>query len=168
MNLNIFTAADASRVADAVKSSDKSGAEIAEQGRARQPGETPQVAADDLYSQVVKYVPTPLLGLYLVAVNAAASSFSGSTERVTLWVIFGVFAISVVGFLHTRKVRRWEQIGVSVAAFVAWVAASPGPFQAIHNYPDVIGTFALIAVVLVTLVFHLKPLPKDVIEDAAP
>lgn len=168
MNLNIFTEADATAVAQAVKQSPKSATEIAEQARARKPGETPQVAADDLYSQVLKYVPTPLLGLYLVAVNAAASSFSGNTERVTLWVIFGIFAISVVGFLHTRKVKRWEQIAVSVAAFVAWVAASPGPFQAIHNYPDVIGTFALIAVVLVTLVFHLKPLPDDVIESSEP
>jgi len=168
VNLNIFTEADATKVTRAVKESPKTPTEIAEQGRAAKPGETPQVAADDLYSQVVKYVPTPLLGLYLVAVNAAASSFSGNTERVTLWVIFGIFAISVVGFLHTRKVKRWEQIGVSVAAFVAWVAASPGPFQAIHNYPDVIGTFALIAVILVTLVFHLKPLPDDVIEDSGP
>lgn len=168
MNLNIFTQDDASKVADAVKATPKSGAQIAQEAKDRPPGETPQVAADDIYSQVLKYVPTPLLGLYLVAVNAAVSSFSGNTERVTLWVIFGIFAISVVGFLRTRKVERWEQVAISVAAFVAWVAASPGPFQAIHNYPDVIGTFALIAVVLVTLVFHLKPLPDDVINDSAP
>lgn len=168
MNLNIFTEADAATVAEAVKSSEKSGAKIAHEAKARKEGETPQVAADDLYSQVMKYVPTPLLGLYLVAVNAALSSFSGSTERVALWVIFGVFAISVIGFLRTRKVERWEQIGISVAAFVAWVAASPGPLQAIDNYPDVIGTFALIGVVLVALVFQLKPLPADVIKDSGP
>jgi hypothetical protein len=168
VNLNIFTANDAARVAEAVKATEKSGTDIALEGQARKPGETPQVSADDLYSQIVKYVPTPLLGLYLLAVNAASSSFSGNTERVTLWVIFIVFGVAVVGFLRTRKVDRWTQIGISVAAFAAWVAASPGPFQAIAGYPDVIGTFALIAVVLVTLVFHLNPLPDEVINDSKP
>jgi hypothetical protein len=57
---------------------------------------------------------------------------------------------------------------VSVAAFIAWVAASPDPFQAIKGYPEVIGTFALIAVVLGSLVFQLKPLPDRVINDSKP
>jgi hypothetical protein len=168
MNLNIMTVADAAKVADAVKVSDKSGEVIAEEGMARVPGETPQVAGDDLYSQVVKYVPTPLIGLYLVAVNAALSSFSGHSERVALWIIFLVFAAAIVAFLRTRGVRRLGQIVISVAAFVAWVAASPGPFQSIKDYPEVIGTFALLGVILVTLVFKLKPLPDSVINEVKP
>jgi hypothetical protein len=168
VNLNILTVDDAAAVADAVKATDKSPREIATEGRDRRPGETPQVTADDLYAQVVKYVPTPLIGLYLLAVNAALSAFSDDDERIALWVIFVVFVLAVIGFLRTRGVHRPLQIGVSIAAFVAWVAASPGPFQAIKDYPEVIGTFALLAVVLVTLVFRLKPLPTSVINDAKP
>lgn len=168
MNLNVLTVDDAAKIADAVKGSEKSGKEIAEDGKERKPGETPQVAADDLYSQVVKYVPTPLIGLYLITVNAALGALSGDGERVALWIIFALFAIAVVGFLHTRKVRRRGQIALSVVAFTAWVAASPGPFQAINGYPEVIGTFALIAVVLFVLVFQLKPLPQNVIDDSKP
>lgn len=168
MNLNIMTVGDAARIADAVKATPKSGVEIAAEGRRRTPGTTPQVSADDLYMQVVKYVPTPLIGLYLLAVNAALSAFSGDAERVALWVIFGVFGLSVIGFLRTRKVARVEQIGMSVAAFVAWVAASPGPLQAIEGYPEVIGTFALLAIVLVAIVFQLRPLPDAVLEASKP
>jgi hypothetical protein len=168
VNLNILTVDDAAKIADAVKATPKTGHQIATDGHNRTPGKTPQVAADDVYSQVVKYVPTPLIGLYLLTVNAALSAFSGKTERTALWVIFGVFAIAVIGFLRTRAVRRPLQIGVSVAAFVAWVAASPGPFQAIKDYPEVIGTFALVAVVLTTLVFRLKPLPDSVINESKP
>ena len=168
MNLNVLTVDDAAELADAVKKSPKSGQEIAAEGQARKPGQTPQVTADDLYTQVLKFVPTPLIGLYLITVNAALSSFSGTDERVALWVIFAVFALAVIGFLRTREVRRKGQIAVSVGAFIAWCAASPGPFQAIKDYPEVIGTFALIAIVLATAVFKLQPLSREVLEDAKP
>ena len=168
MNLNILTVDDAAELAEAVKTSSKSGKAIAEEGKKRKPGATPQVAADDLYTQVLKFVPTPLIGLYLISVNAALSAFSGKGERVALWLIFLVFALAIIGFLRTREVRRTGQIAVSVAAFIAWTAASPGPFQAIKDYPEVIGTFALIAIVLAGVVFQLKPLPKDVLEEAKP
>jgi hypothetical protein len=168
MNLNVLTVDDAAELADAVKNSPKSGKEIAEEGRARKPGQTPQVAADDPYTQVLKFVPTPLIGLYLITVNAALSSLSGKGERVALWIIFVVFALAIIGFLRNRDVRRTGQIAFSVAAFVAWCAASPGPFQAIKDYPEVIGTFALIAIGLAVAVFKLKPLPKDVLEEAKP
>ena len=73
-----------------------------------------------------------------------------------------------MGFLRKRKVHRFSQIAISVAAYVAWVMASPGPFQVINDYPEVIGTFALLAIVLVTVVFQVKPLPESVIEDSKP
>jgi hypothetical protein len=168
VNLNVLTVDDAAEIAESVKRSGKSGNEIAREGKQRLPGATPQVSADDLYTQVLKFVPTPLIGLYLFTVNAALSAFSGKGERVALWVIFGVFTLAIIGFLRTRKVRRGGQIALSVLAFIAWVAASPGPFQAIKDYPEVIGTFALTAVVLAVLVFQLKPLPKNVLEESMP
>ena len=168
MNLNVMTKEDAARIADAVKATDKPADEIAEEARDRPPGETPQVAADDLYSQVLKYVPTPLIGLYLIAVNAALSSFDGDAERWALWIIFVLFALAVIAFMRTRKVHRVKQIAVSLGAFVAWVAASPGPFQAIKDYPEVMGTFALLAVALAATVFQLKPLPDEAVDKAKP
>src|SRR3712207_5366827 len=114
MKLNIVTADDATRMAAAVKQTPKTPREIAEDGQRRTPGETPQVTADDLYTQVLKFVPTPLIGLYLFAVNAALSSFQGDTERTVLWVIFIVFVLAVIGFLRSRKVHRVRQIALSV------------------------------------------------------
>ena len=168
MNLNVFTVEDATTVAEAVKETNKSARAIAAEGKERKPGETPQIAADDIYTRVLKYVPTPLIGFYLFFVNAALSSFSGDEERVALWIIFVVFALAVIAFLRTRGVKRPGQIALSLAAFVAWVAASPGPFQAIKDYPEVIGTFALGAVALAAVVFQLKPLPATVLEHAKP
>jgi hypothetical protein len=168
VNLNIFTEKDAEVIADAVKTTSKTGRAIAREGKEKLPGKTPQVTADDLYSQVLKYVPTPLIGLYLVAVNAALSSFSGDTEKAFLWGIFVLFTIAVGVFLLKRGVKRVSQIAISLAAFVAWVTASPGPFQVIDGYPEVIGTFALLAVTVVALVLQLKPLPADAIEEALP
>jgi hypothetical protein len=168
VNLNIFTVTDGAKIAAAVKDTPKTPQEIAEEGKAAVPGQTPQVTGDDLYTQILKYVPTPLIGLYLLTVNAALSAFDGDGERVALWIIFGVFTLAVIFFLRSRQVRRVEQIAISTVAFIAWVAASPGPFQAIRGYPEVIGTFALIAVVLVTVVFQLKPLPDNVLNESKP
>src|SRR3954470_14502604 len=119
MNLNVFTVEDAAKVAAAVKDSTKEPREIAVEGRDSTPGTTPQVSADDVYTQVLKFVPTPLIGLYLFAVNAALSAFSGRTERVALWIIFIVFLLAVFGFLRSRDVSRTSQILISLAAFVA-------------------------------------------------
>ena len=49
MNLNIMTVADAAKITEAVKASPKPANTIADEGRKRATGKTPQVAADDLY-----------------------------------------------------------------------------------------------------------------------
>jgi len=75
-----------------VKESPKRPQEVATEGQGRSLGSTPQVAADDLCIQVLKYIPSPLIGFYL------------------LIVIVLVGSIGLRGSRHLRLRRRLARI----------------------------------------------------------
>jgi drug/metabolite transporter (DMT)-like permease len=117
----------------------------------------------------VKYIPTPLIGLYLLLVNLFLSGFSSkSAKQISCWIAFGVFAILVALFLRNRGVKRTSQLVVSCLAFVAFAMASPGAFQLITDWKEWFGTVALIAIATVFVVWNVAPLPNDVINDSSP
>ena len=164
MNLNVFTEEDAERTVRRVKDPDVPPTRIAKKGKKR-PAKAPQVTEDDLYTRLLKYIPAPLIGLYLMAVNAILSGSDGETEKWLLWGAFAVVAIAVAVFLRRRGVKRDSQIAVSVLAFIAWAAASPGPFQIWGDWRQLYGTLALIGMVVVIIALRLKALPDDVINE---
>jgi len=171
MNLNIMTTEDATRLTEAVKASPKSAETIASEGQAAVPGNTPQVSADDVYTQILKYIPSALIGLYLLIVNVLVGSISSKeidAKRLWCGVTFGVFLLLIPIFLRSRKVARWSQIVISMLAFAAWAAASPGIFELIKGYPDWIGTIALALALALFVSFRVSPLPENVINDSAP
>jgi FtsH-binding integral membrane protein len=169
MNLNVFTQQDATRIAEAVKATDKTAEQVAEQGKDPE-GKAPQVTEDSLYARVLKYIPAPLIGLYLLAVNTFLSVFKTeeTARKVSTWITFVVAAILIAVYLKQRGVKRVTQIGISLLAFVAWAVASPGPFQQIHKYEPWWGTVALILVSAVFLSVKIEPLPESVINETKP
>lgn len=171
MNLNIMTTEDATRTTEAVKASPKSAETIAMEGQAAAPGNTPQVTADDVYTQIIKYIPSALIGLYLLIINVLVGSISSKdidAKRLWCGVAFGVWLVLIPIFLRSRKVARWSQIVISMVAFSAWAAASPGIFELINGYPDWIGTIALALALALFVSFQVKPLPQTVINDSVP
>jgi hypothetical protein len=166
MNLNVITAADAEVVADTVKKTPTSATDIARKGKTKKSGQVPQVSEDDLYARLLKYIPAPLIGLYLMATNTIIGAASGTAEKVLCWIALAGFSVLIVVFLLNRAVRRKRQIAVSVVAFLAWAAASPGPFQLIDGWNEWMGTLALIAAVAVFIAVNIKPLPKEVLEES--
>lgn len=164
MNLNVFTAEDAESAATKVVSSEQHAKSLARRGT-QNAAKAPQVTEDDLYARLLKYIPAPLIGLYLMAVNAIAGATSGNLERGLSWATLAVFAIAVPVYLRKRGVVRRAQFIISLAAFAAWAAASPGPFQLLSGWNELYGTLALIGAVLVLIVLQIKPLPPDVINE---
>jgi hypothetical protein len=165
VDLNVFTSRDAERVAAKVKATTEAPRDIAERGVTAKAA--PQVTTDDLYARILKYIPAPLIGLYLMITNLWLGVLKGGAEEVAAWITLVAFAALVVAFLLNRKVRRKSQIAVSVLAFVAWAAASPGPFELIGGWNEAFGTIALAAAVALLVVFRPGPLPDSVIEETA-
>ena len=169
MNLNVITPQDASRIAGAVKETEKVAREVATQGTT-QPATAPQVTTDDLYAKILKYIPAPLIGLYLLAVNLFLSVFQDrDTHRALATTLtFVLFGVLIVVYLARRGVRRKSQLVVSLVAFVAWAMASPGPFQELALYESWWGTLALIVVAALFLAVKVPPLADDVINETKP
>jgi hypothetical protein len=164
MNLNVITPEDATAITEEVKRPENPTPKIARRGK-KKPGAVPQVTEDDLYTRLLKYIPTPLIGLYLLLINGALSAFDGKTRTVAAWVLFAVFAVSIIPFLRTRAVRRPSQVATSVAAFVAWAIASPGPFSILGGWNAFYGTIALGVMTLFVLIYQAKPLPANVLAE---
>lgn len=169
VNLNIMTPEDAAAIGQSVKQSEKSAQVIATEGQQRRTGKTPQVTADDAYTRILKYIPAPLIGLYLLIVNALLGSLDETNHhdarRWACWIILVVFAALIAAYLHNTGVKRTSQIVVSILAYLAWAAASPGPFQLLHWWNDGYATAALGVVLAIAFAFQLNPLPDTAISD---
>ncbi len=161
MDLNIRTKADVARA--------RAGNEYVERGGALHPpaAEPPAPAppagkvttADDLYARLLKYIPAPLIGIYLMLQNLVVGADSPS--RILAWGLLVVFLALTVVYLVSRQVRRPLQIGLSLLAFTAWAAASPGPFQLMDAWDSVYGTLALGLVAALLVAVKLPPLPEE-------
>lgn len=161
MDLNIYTETDAEKAAVTVKNDPAPVADIANPDKETKSGKT--LTKDDVYGRVLKYVPAPLIGLYLMATNLVISRAGDGEEpsELTLWIILGVALVIILSFLVKREVKRVSQLALSAVAFLAVASASPGPFQQIENWDELWGTLALIAVAAVLVVFKPDPIPED-------
>ena len=163
MKLDIVTTPDAVKMATAVRQKTEAPTSIAARGKREKPA--PQVTKDDLYTKLLKFIPAPLIALYLTLTNLVLGAASGTLEKVILWVLFAFFALMVFFYLRQRGVHRMSQIGLSVVAFIAWATASPGPFQLIHWWKEWIGTLTMGILVTLLVVFQPAPLPDNVVDD---
>jgi hypothetical protein len=159
MNLNVVTEEDAVRAVDDVKSDTAPAPDIANESTETDSGTVPQVTVDDLYSRLLKFIPAPLIGIYLMVTNLILDG--NDANESLLWIVFAFFVAATAAYLMVRKVKRIGQIAVSVLAFGAFAAASPGPFQQLDGWESLYGTLALAAVAVVLIVFKPSPLPKE-------
>ncbi len=163
MNLNYITEEDAVKSADAVKTTTASAEDIANPDKKTDVGKRPQVTADDLYSKLLKFIPAPLLGIYLMATNVIVGMTNLGQQLIEA-LLLGVlvfFVIATIVFLKVRKVRT-GQVWMSATAFIVFAAGSPGWFTYLNWWQPAFATLALIAVAVVIVVF--KPtaaLPQD-------
>ena len=179
MNLNVFTEKDAERVASAVKKTSETAESIARRGVERGRA-TPQVTEDDLYSKVLKYIPAPLIGLYLFLANLVLNegsndqreidlgmlgSFSTTGKQALLWILVALFAVLTPIYLRRNEFQRTGQLLASVVAFLAFVAASSGPQQLYDWWHPWYASLILGLAVLLLLVFRPRPLPENVLQE---
>jgi hypothetical protein len=178
MNLNVITANDAARITGAIKRSDKTPEALAAEATAAPAGKTPQVAADDVYTTLLKIVPVPLLGFYLAfqtlwlsVVGDGKHTILGVTATAKEFVMWGtlvVFLVLVVLFLLQRNVQRGLQYIVTVLGFTVLATASQGPFQLLSWWKEWIGTAALFAMGVLMIFYQPRDLDSSEIATMTP
>jgi hypothetical protein len=163
MNLNYITTNDAVAAAIAVKSTRASANDVADPQTTTDAGKVPQVTADDLYSKILKFIPAPLLGIYLMATNVIIG-MPPQGQQPNQWLLLGalvLFVIATIAFLKVRKVRT-TQVWISAFAFVVFAMGSPGWFQYQGWWHPAVATLALILGAGLIVVFEPKtPLPSN-------
>lgn len=95
--------------------------------------------------KLLKFFPGEALALYLVLEPLAKKINEDNYDmlRVWLWSSLGVSAIFCGLFLAKFwKVESPVQLGISIGAFVLYVAAIGGPFETIDAYDSLMGVFA--------------------------
>jgi hypothetical protein len=163
VNLNYITTSDAVAAAIAVKNTKASAQDVADPGTTTDAGKVPQVTADDLYSKILKFIPAPLLGIYLMATNVIIE-MAPDNQKPNQWLLLGalvLFVVATIAFLKVRKVRT-SQVWMSATAFVVFAMGSPGWFQYQGWWRPGVATLALILAAGLIVVFEPKtPLPPD-------
>ena len=142
MNLNLITDEDAAKVVGAVRASHSSSADLATDAKKAAVGETPQVAADDVYSKLLKLVPIPIYAPYLTIESLLLSSVSSddrlkilfvdlSAKQWACWATLVLFAALVPWYLARGGVVRARQLIVTTVGFmVFWTDRGTGAVAA--------------------------------------
>lgn len=131
-------------------------------GTAAPPGGVTPPTADDLVSKLLKFVPIPVLGLYLMAVGVVGSATEGSEQENWLLGLLVLFTLATLAFVkRVLHVQRGSQLLVSGVAFLVYVFAIGDWFATRSWYDPFQGTLALIAFALVALIYQPKELPVE-------
>lgn len=110
-----------------------------------QSGAGPEV--DDYADRIVKYIPTEVVGVWIV--GKSLISLDQTASPATLWVWFGFCLIMTAAWTHHRTRApdlppALMQILVSSTAFVVWVYALGPPFEGLPIHSPLWGALTLL------------------------
>lgn len=167
MNLNVITESDATRLGEAVKKTPKSAAAIASETT-----KPPTVTKDDLYGRLLKFIPAPLLAVYVFVQNIVLSVAMDRDLRLALALtIFVVFAVLMVVYVRGQKnVKRAGQLAAMVFSFAVFAFSTNGPEQVFAWYEPWHGSVALglAAAVLIAFAPQVPDLSEGEIQEMMP
>lgn len=113
------------------------------------PGGTPGGAAggtqpDRYQDRLIKYIPADVIAVYL-AIAGILKTANGHVPLQTIqWVVFLILVPGTWLYLwRVAQVTKWQQIAISVVAFVVWVFSLGGPFAQFAWYDPVYGAVLL-------------------------
>jgi hypothetical protein len=117
--------------------------------------------ADEFLTRLVKYVPLEIIGFYLVVAGVLDSNVK--TARAHAWSLGALLLISAIATaIYDRRilrVRRGQQIAISVVGLVVYVFATGGWFATTTWYQPFFASLAVPAFALVVLLWQLPALP---------
>jgi hypothetical protein len=100
-----------------------------------QSGATVAAPPDDYADRLMKYIPTEGVGFWLAVSGMIQSAGDDIPKEGLLWLFFVIGLVFTFGWMRRQtripgKPTAWTQIGLSCGAFIVWVFATGGPFEA--------------------------------------
>jgi hypothetical protein len=130
----------------------------------------PHLDADSYMDRLMKYVPIELMSAYVVVQGLLQSAYKNELRaRAIALAILLVAGLVTTWFFSARvlKVRRTEQLSMTVLAFAVWVFAIGGWFSTTGWWQAWMGTVAVVAFGVLVRIIDLPPLPENAQETAA-
>jgi len=181
MEYNVITEADAQRaqlIVPAARAVPER--EVGDEAELEQPAGAPDVAAggpvaatearaagsaldrDDALDRLFKYIPSITVGTYLAIQGVVIQIADGDTRKWTLLIVSLVLVAGTYLFLRRRNVKRAEQLLASIGAFIVWVFALGGPFDAFwKGYEPWMGSVALFLGAFLLAAWKPPPIPDE-------
>jgi hypothetical protein len=118
--------------------------------------------ADDFLTQVLKYIPLEIIGLYLAIagiLDANVKTKSAHALAVGLLLV-GSAALACVYDWRILNVQRWQQILMTGVALAVYVFAAGGWFATTSWYQPWFASIAVPAFAIAVALWKLPPLPQ--------
>jgi hypothetical protein len=117
-----------------------------ESGRAaRGPSDVTVPATKDEYlDRLLKYIPAEVIAFYIFVIGRIPENPVPPEAKLLQWILFIVFFFLNFGYLwRVLHVRKYQQLIISLVAFVVWVFALGGPFTFLEWYKSLYGEILL-------------------------
>lgn len=100
-----------------------------------QTGTEPNIPPDGYWDRLRKYIPAEVIGFWLTVNSMIQSAADDIPKAGLLWLLFIIGLVCTFVWTRRRtnqsgKPTAWTQIWVSCGAFIVWVFATGGPFEA--------------------------------------
>jgi hypothetical protein len=100
--------------------------------------------ADRYQDRLIKYIPADVIAVYLAIAGILKTATAHVPIHVLQWVVFLILVPGTWLYLwRVAKVSKWQQIVISVIAYVVWVFSLGGPFTQFAWYDAVYGAILL-------------------------
>lgn len=100
--------------------------------------------ADQYQDRLIKYIPGDVIAVYLAITGILKTAGGHVPVQVIQWVVFVVLLPGTWFYLwRVAQVTKWQQIVISVVAFIVWVFSLGGPFTQLHWYDPIYGAIVL-------------------------
>jgi hypothetical protein len=107
-------------------------------------GSGDQAKPDRYQDRLIKYIPADVIAVYLCIAGILKTANGHAQVHVIEWIIFLILVPGTVFYLRrVARVTKWQQIAISVVAFVVWVFSIGGPFTQLGWYDPVYGAVLL-------------------------
>ena len=115
------------------------------------------VQADRYQDRLIKYIPGDVIAVYLAIAGILKTASGHIPLQAIQWVVFLVLLPGTWFYLQrVGGVNKWQQILISVIAFVVWVFSLGGPFTQFGWYDPVYGAIVLPLYTFIIPIFEPK------------
>jgi hypothetical protein len=120
---------------------------------------TVQTSKDVYFDRLLKYIPAEVVACYIFVLGLIQKLTGPGEIQVIQWAVFLIFCFITFLYLwRVSKVKKAQQLVISVVAFIVWVFALGGPFALYSNswYNPIYGEILLPIYTLVIAIWEAE------------